>query len=391
MLIAIEQYAQQIAQLGGRLYLVGGAVRDRFLSIVAKDKDYVIEGLNENIIERNFINWHKVGHAFAVYKVKIDGEWMDIALARRESKQGRSHQDFMTIADQNVTLYEDLRRRDFTVNAMAIDVLTDTLYDPYYGKEDLERGQLRAVSEAFLEDPLRVYRAARFAAVYGFTVEKRTMLWIDQILPETNALPAERILQEWTKALATTRPFAFLDFIFRLQGEEAFFHSLKKTWWTKRMEPSWVLFVESVFHDTVDLALRITALMTLWPYEEVVPFLKKMPLSSKMMDSILLFLDPRFSPNADIFASYHQLATMLYLVERSKLEVSSYCWLHAIWDQSIGRQTQQVWSEIPTFYQTVKNNWKIKVMNNPELLSKPKEIRDTMWNDELVARITAYV
>ena len=388
---SILQLAQQIAQLGGRLYLVGGAVRDRFLSIVAKDKDYVIEGLNENIIESHFINWHKVGHAFAVYKVKIDGEWIDIALARKESKQGKRHQDFLTIADQDITLYEDLNRRDFTVNAMAIDVLTDTLYDPYQGKEDLERGQLRAVSQAFLEDPLRVYRAARFAAVYGFSVEKQTMIWIEQLLPETNALPAERILQEWTKALATTRPFAFLDFIFRLQGEEAFFHSLKKTWWTKRMEPSWVLFVEGVCNKTDDLALRIAALMALWSYEEMVQFVTRIPLSSRMMDSIQLFLDPRFSPNADIFASYHQLATMLYLVERSKLEVSSYCWLHAIWDQALGRQTHQVWADIPTLYQEVKNKWKDKVINNPELLSKPKEIRDTMWNDELVARITAYV
>ena len=142
-------------------YLVGGAVRDALLKESAGDRDWVVIGASpEEMTKRGF---RPVGKDFPVFLHPVSGE--EYALARRERKTGPGYTGFATDSGSDVTLEEDLSRRDLTVNAMARDA-KGNLIDPFGGAQDLQDGILRHVSDAFIEDPLRVLRVARFAARY---------------------------------------------------------------------------------------------------------------------------------------------------------------------------------------------------------------------------------
>ena len=153
------------------LFLVGGAVRDRLLGKEPHDLDFVVVGNTEAELLAAFPVAVKRGAAFPVYYIEGLGE---IALARREQKTGPSHTDFEVTFGPEVTLEEDLSRRDLTINAMAINMATGELIDPFGGRGDLKRKVLRHVGPAFADDPLRVYRVARFAAQLGFGVHETT-------------------------------------------------------------------------------------------------------------------------------------------------------------------------------------------------------------------------
>ena len=151
-------------------YLVGGAVRDQLLGRHVRERDWVVVGATErDMLGRGF---RQVGRDFPVYLHPETGE--EYALARTERKQGRGHKGFEWQVGSEVTLEDDLRRRDLTINAMARNP-DNGLIDPYGGCNDLASKILRHVSDAFSEDPLRVFRVARFAATFpDFTVEKET-------------------------------------------------------------------------------------------------------------------------------------------------------------------------------------------------------------------------
>jgi tRNA nucleotidyltransferase (CCA-adding enzyme) len=150
-----------------KLFLVGGAVRDRLLGREPKDMDFVVVGSTEAELLTAFPTAVKQGAAFPVYRVDGLGE---VALARRERKTGTGHTAFAVEFGPEVTLEEDLSRRDLTVNAMAMDMETGQVVDPFGGQKDLQDRVLRHVSDAFADDALRVYRVARFAAQLGFQV-----------------------------------------------------------------------------------------------------------------------------------------------------------------------------------------------------------------------------
>ncbi|WP_407659820.1 multifunctional CCA addition/repair protein [Marinicella gelatinilytica] len=195
---------------GLRVYLVGGAVRDRLLNIAVKDKDYVVVGSTvEEMQQRGFL---PVGDDFPVFlHPKTKHEY---ALARTERKSGRGYHGFTVDASAEVTLKEDLQRRDLTINAMAVDESTDELIDPWGGQQDIKNKVLRHVSPAFAEDPLRVLRVARFMARFahlGFTVHPETIVMMQQLVAdnELQELPAERIWQEIKKSLNEPTPSAF--------------------------------------------------------------------------------------------------------------------------------------------------------------------------------------
>ena len=193
-----------------RIYLVGGAVRDKLLGRPLVDRDHVVVGaLPEELLARGY---RPVGKDFPVFLHPTSGE--EYALARTERKSGRGYHGFVFQADATVSLEQDLARRDLTINAIAEDE-HGALTDPYHGVRDIERRVLRHVSSAFVEDPVRVLRVARFAARFaplGFTVASETMALMRQMVGdgEVSHLVAERVWAETRKALAEAQPSAFL-------------------------------------------------------------------------------------------------------------------------------------------------------------------------------------
>ena len=194
-----------------KIYLVGGAVRDRLLKLPAGDRDWVVVGATP--AQMLALGYQAVGRDFPVFLHPQTRE--EHALARTERKSGRGYRGFVVDADPSVTLEEDLQRRDFTINAIACDEDTGTLVDPYGGARDIADRVLRHVGPAFVEDPLRVLRAARFMARFaalGFRVADETMALMREVAAsgELDALVPERVWQELRKALASPRPSAFL-------------------------------------------------------------------------------------------------------------------------------------------------------------------------------------
>jgi len=193
------------------IYKVGGAVRDRLLGLPVSDIDWLVVGAT--VEEMHAKGYRPVGADFPVFLHPKTGE--EYALARTERKSGRGYGGFTFHASPDVTLEEDLIRRDLTINAMAEDE-AGTVYDPHHGKEDLERRILRHVSPAFAEDPLRVLRVARFAARYaplGFRVAEETLELMRQISAsgELQALTAERSWKEIERALMEAQPQVFFQ------------------------------------------------------------------------------------------------------------------------------------------------------------------------------------
>jgi tRNA nucleotidyltransferase (CCA-adding enzyme) len=193
-----------------KAYLVGGAVRDALLGIEPGDRDWVVVGQTQDAMEA--AGFKPVGRDFPVFLHPGTGE--EYALARTERKSGRGYRGFVVDADPSVTLEDDLRRRDFTINAIAQDA-DGRLVDPFGGARDIEQRVLRHVGAAFVEDPLRVLRAARFMARFaalGFTVAPETMALMRQMAAsgELADLVPERVWQELRRALASAKPSAFL-------------------------------------------------------------------------------------------------------------------------------------------------------------------------------------
>ncbi|MGY0616606.1 multifunctional CCA addition/repair protein [Vibrio sp. FJH11] len=193
-----------------QVYLVGGAVRDKLLGIESYDNDWVVVGATPEMMLAK--GYTAVGKDFPVFLHPRSKE--EHALARTERKSGSGYTGFECFFDQNVTLEEDLIRRDLTINAMAMDD-QGNLYDPYDGQKDLNDRVLRHVSDAFIEDPLRVLRVARFAAKLaplGFTIAKETKQLMRDMSAsgELDTLTPARVWQEWHKSLSSARPDVFL-------------------------------------------------------------------------------------------------------------------------------------------------------------------------------------
>jgi tRNA nucleotidyltransferase (CCA-adding enzyme) len=186
-----------------KIYCVGGAVRDELLNRPVKDRDYVVVGANPEEMVR--LGYKPVGRDFPVFLHPQTHE--EYALARTERKTARGYLGFEIRAAPDVTLEQDLARRDLTINAIARDA-EGRLIDPHHGAEDLQARVLRHVGPAFAEDPVRILRVARFAARYGFRVAPETMkLMRDMVRSgEADALVPERVWQEVAKGLMEERP-----------------------------------------------------------------------------------------------------------------------------------------------------------------------------------------
>ena len=193
------------------VYLVGGAVRDQLLNLPVKDRDWVIVGATPQILID--LGYQQVGKDFPVFLHPQSKE--EYALARTERKSGQGYTGFICDFSAEITLEQDLIRRDLTINAMAQD-LQGNLYDPYHGADDLRQRILRHVSPAFVEDPLRVLRVARFAARYhhlGFTIAPETLQLMQTLTQqgELQHLTAERVWAETEKALNEKNPEIYFE------------------------------------------------------------------------------------------------------------------------------------------------------------------------------------
>ena len=229
-----------------KTYLVGGSVRDRLLGLPASDRDYVVVGATPGqMIAAGF---QSVGKDFPVFLHPRTKE--EYALARTERKSGRGYTGFAFHAAPDVTLEDDLRRRDLTINAMAMDE-HGALIDPYGGARDIAAKTLRHVSEAFAEDPLRVLRLARFAARFtAFSVAPETMTLCRQLVDdgEIGELVAERVWQELSRGLMEAQPSRMFE-VLRGCGALAVL--------SPELDRLWGVPQKAVWHPEVDTGIHI--------------------------------------------------------------------------------------------------------------------------------------
>ncbi|MFN2454953.1 MAG: CCA tRNA nucleotidyltransferase [Pyrinomonadaceae bacterium] len=224
----ISNLAQAVRRTGGRALLVGGCVRDWLMNTEPKDWDVEVYGVEPVLLREvleEFGRVDTVGEAFTVYKIGVD---LDVSIPRRERKQGRGHRAFIVEGDPSMTFEDALRRRDFTINAILQDPLTNELIDPFDGQTDIADKTLRAVSrETFAEDSLRVLRAAQFAARFEFDIEPKTIELCRAI--DVTDLPRERIWGEMEKLLLRARrPSIGLKWLTQLNVTTQLFPEIEK-------------------------------------------------------------------------------------------------------------------------------------------------------------------
>jgi tRNA nucleotidyltransferase (CCA-adding enzyme) len=200
----ILNLARAVGDAGGQALLVGGCVRDRLLGRAVKDWDVEVYGVEPRALRELLDRMGRVnvvGEAFTVYKLGHD---LDVSIPRRERKAGHGHRGFVIEGDPSMPVAEATRRRDFTINAILEDPLTGELLDPFGGRADIERKLIRAVApETFVEDSLRVLRAAQFAARFEFEIEPATVELCRSI--DLTDLPPERVWGELEKLLLGAR------------------------------------------------------------------------------------------------------------------------------------------------------------------------------------------
>ena len=210
---AVLSLVDAVHETGGRVYMVGGTLRDFLLGKAYKDLDLLVTGLPQDHLARLLRRRgrvQRVGQAFGVLKFlprEWDGEPIDIALPRVETSTGVGHRDFEVTFDHTLPVEDDLARRDFTINAMALDLRDERLIDPFSGRTDLEGGVLRQVSHvAFPEDPLRMLRGVQFASRFGLHVEPETRSAMSAHAASISTVAPERIAMELQKLFQAPKP-----------------------------------------------------------------------------------------------------------------------------------------------------------------------------------------
>ena len=262
----VEEIANKIKEKGGSLYLVGGAVRNKFLNLEIHDEDYCVCGLTEEEFIKLFPNAKPRGKAFKVFD--LDGK--EFALARKDVKKGLGHKDFEIQSNPNITIEEDLYRRDITINSIAENVLTKEIIDPFNGIKDIQNKIIRATSLSFKDDPLRVYRVARFASQLEFNVDVETIKLMKSMKSELSTLSKERVFEELKKALATDKPSIFFEVLRKADVLDAHFKEINDLIGVLQPEKyhpegdaynHTMLVLDYVSQNTKDLSIRFSALV----------------------------------------------------------------------------------------------------------------------------------
>ncbi|MER2492979.1 multifunctional CCA addition/repair protein [Catenovulum sediminis] len=253
-----------------KVFLVGGAVRDALLNIPVKDRDWVVVGSSESKMKS--LGYQQVGKDFPVFLHPKTQE--EYALARTERKVSAGYTGFVCDSSSDVTLEDDLKRRDLTINAIAQDA-EGQLIDPFNGLQDIKSKTIRHVSDAFIEDPLRVLRAARFAARFahlGFTIAPETMTLMETMVKqgELSNLQAERIWLEIEKSLACKSPWIFFQTLRECGALKVILPELDVLWgvpnpakWHPEIDTGihTMMVLEQASIQTDDIRIRFAALV----------------------------------------------------------------------------------------------------------------------------------
>ncbi len=222
--------AKAVEEKGGAVYYVGGFVRDRVRKKENKDVDIEVHGIYPRELEEILDSLGEriaIGESFGIYNLK--GYSIDIAMPRKEEKRGLGHRDFDICVDPFLGTYKAAKRRDFTMNALMENVLTGEIIDHFGGVHDIEEKTIRHIDDVtFAEDPLRVLRAAQFAARFGYDVAEETIALCSKM--DLSALPKERIMGETEKALLKSeKPSVFFEVLRKMGQLKDWFCELEKT------------------------------------------------------------------------------------------------------------------------------------------------------------------
>ncbi len=233
-----------------KIYLVGGAVRDKLLGYETSDKDYVAVGYTQD----DFSYLKQVGKDFPVF-ITEDGD--ELALARTEKKVSTGYNGF-SIDTKDITLRQDLERRDLTINSIAFDEESNSIIDPYDGQKDIEKKILRHTSQAFVEDPIRVLRLARLRARYGYEwkIYRDTKVLVYGMKDELKHLQPDRVYKEVSKVLELDNSHIFFETLFELGVLEDIFPSIYEL--TTLKEGSKYHLEANVFEHTMQMLKNIS-------------------------------------------------------------------------------------------------------------------------------------
>ncbi len=260
------------------VYLVGGAVRDELLGLPVTEKDWVVVGSTPE--EMQSLGYKPVGKDFPVFLHPDSKE--EYALARTERKKGRGYRGFEVHASPDVSLDDDLLRRDLTINAMAKNAQGEII-DPYGGQTDLENRILRHVSDAFAEDPLRVLRVARFAAKFhslGFRIDQETHLLMREIVAsrELEEIALGRIWQETTKALLTDAPGEFFQVLNSTHALSQVYPVFYRPFTEEENHAHGLAALESICKRHTDASIRFVTLLAGLHYQDKTNNLQKIKI-----------------------------------------------------------------------------------------------------------------
>jgi len=223
-----QEWIQKLAR-NAELYVVGGSVRDGFIGKPIKDVDIIVDGLSFSGIQKVLNPYGKqnlVGDSFSVIKFKphgYEGEDFDIAVPREDRKIGKGHKGFEIVTD-GVDVHGDLKRRDFTINSMAVNIMDGKLLDPFNGQKDLKDRKIKATDpKAFIEDPLRILRGIQFASRFGFDIDKKTMKMMKDNAHLIKEITGERIREEFEKIVLKGSTQRGLDLLHETDVDKALF------------------------------------------------------------------------------------------------------------------------------------------------------------------------
>lgn len=323
-----------------KIYQVGGAVRDRLLGKVVHDVDYVVVGTTADVMMQK--GFRPVGSHFPVFLHPLTNA--EYALARTERKIAPGHQGFTFHADPSVTLEEDLQRRDLTINAMAqavneVGEPVGEIVDPYGGQADLGAGVLRHVSNAFLEDPLRVLRVARFVARFpDFQIAPETLALMKRMVKarELETLSKERIWQELARATEETDPLRFIETLNQCNAlSDVLPASFEKQWHQEGAQKSIRHAMHLVVAACPELNQRIACLLRTISLAEIQEWARVSKVPNEIADYCQIAADFEsaysklipidilaFFNRADLWRKPHRITELLTLFEALGIDIT---------------------------------------------------------------------
>lgn len=275
----VKRFAKVIEVHGGRVYLVGGAVRDELLGGVPRDFDLEVHGLDTEKLEAivgQFGAPKPSGKSFGTYKLDAAQGKIEVALPRRDSQTGARHNDVEVDIIPDLGITEAARRREFTIGAIYKDVLTNDIYDPHHGIEDIEHRVLRMVDpKTFRDDALRVLRGARHVARFGLTVDPETKVVMREMVERFGALSKERLREEWTKLVAESpTPSVGIELLRQLGAIERWHPELARLWSTPQ---------DAVHHPEGDVGRH-----TMMVVDEAAALMRQVGLAREHRQSLML-------------------------------------------------------------------------------------------------------